>query len=242
MTPENSEETNSDSEMMSEEMDTPTKKVSANKTQKSKKRDGSKNKKKMGSKTQKKTSQKKTKTTGPKKGGGNQKAARYFKMLNPKTGESSGRYTGDTPKQAASKGFTKMVQRMNSDGKKIPHQSTIYLRESTRNSSRKIYGYVATRQKLPVPQKLKITDKVTGEKKVIIYYYRNKIHKVSVPELIGGYRVTKQQKKKVTKKNTESGKSKSKTDNKNKTITKKTLSKKKSDNSKSKTVSAKVSR
>lgn len=120
------------------------------------------------------------------KEGGEQKE-RYFKLIDAKTGGSYGRYTGDTPKQAASKGYTKMLQKLKSEGKQPPKQATIiYLRESTRGSARKIYGYEASRQKLPEPQELVITDKETGEEKTIVYHYRNRIKKVPVPEQIGG--------------------------------------------------------
>ena len=121
---------------------------------------------------------------------------RYFKLINPKTGKSYGRYTGDTPKQAASKGFTKMLQKLKNDGKSTPKQSTtIYLRESTRGSARKVYGYEASRLKLPSPQELVITDKETGEEKTIVYHFRNKIKKVPVPEMIGGAKTARSAKK-----------------------------------------------
>jgi hypothetical protein len=125
---------------------------------------------------------------------------RYFKLIDAKTGKSYGRYTGDTPKQAASKGFTKMLQKLKSDGKHPPKQSTIYLRESTRGSARKIYGYEAFRQKLPEPQPLVITDKETGQEKTIIYHFRNKIKKVAVPDQIGGAKTSRTNKKSSTSK------------------------------------------
>ena len=112
----------------------------------------------------------------------NQSKKRYFKVIDPVTGTASGRYTGDTPKQAASKGYTKMLQELKREGKKEPKQSTIYLRESTRGSARKVYGYEAKREKLAEPQELCIIDRITGQEKTITYEYRNKIHKVPVPE------------------------------------------------------------
>ena len=126
-----------------------------------------------------------------KKGRGSKKGVdkgkkRFFKIIDAKTGASCGRYTGETPKQAASKGFTKLHQKMKEEGKAPPKQTIIYLRESTRNSARKIYGYEAFRQKLKEPQKLTITDKNTGEEKEIVYRFRNKIKKVAVPDQIGG--------------------------------------------------------
>jgi len=130
-------------------------------------------------------------------------------LIDAKTGRSYGRYTGDTPKQAASKGFTKMLQKLKSEGKNPPKQSTIYLRESTRGSARKVYGYEASRQKLPEPQQLEIKDKETGETKVIVYHFRNKIKKVPVPEQIGGAKSARSAKKNsVSKKGSNAGGSK----------------------------------
>lgn len=62
---------------------------------------------------------------------------RYFKLIN-EDGSTKGRYTGETPKQAASKGYTKMLQQMKKDGEKIPKHSIIYLRESTRGSQKNL--------------------------------------------------------------------------------------------------------
>jgi hypothetical protein len=111
-----------------------------------------------------------------------QNRERYFKIIDPETGESYGRYTGDTPKQAASKGYTKLLQRFRMKGRVPPKKSIIYLRESTRGSPKKLYGYSAMRQKLSEPQKLEIVDKKTGNHKVIVYRFRNKIKKVPVPK------------------------------------------------------------
>ena len=110
---------------------------------------------------------------------------RYFKMID-EAGHTIGRYTGDTPKQAGSKAFTKMVQRANKEGKKLPKTSSIYLRESTRQSNRKTYGYSASRRKLDEPQQLEIQDGETGETKQITYYYRNDVKKIAVPEHMQG--------------------------------------------------------
>jgi hypothetical protein len=152
---------------------------------------------------------------------------RYFKLIDPKTNKSYGRYTGDTPKQAASKGFTKMLQKLKQNNKTPPKQSTIYLRESTRGSARKVYGYEASRQKLDAPQELKITDKETGEEKTIVYHFRNKIKKVQVPEQIGGAKVSRSSKKSTPKgsKKASNGKTTNKkdTNTKSKTTNKKSV-------------------
>jgi len=146
-------------------------------------------------------SSKSTKKSGSKKtmkAGGVRKGDRYFKLIDAKTLKSYGRYTGETPKQAASKGFTKLLQKFKEQKKNPPKEMTIYLRESTRGSNRKVYGYSAIRQKLDEPQELEIKDKETGEVKTITYQYRNKIKKVAVPEQIGG--AVKRPAKKVAKK------------------------------------------
>jgi len=159
---------------------------------------GGKKSTKSGSKTAKgkksaKSGSKKAPTRTPREG--REGRDRYFKLINSE-GETYGRYTGDTPKQAASKGFTKMVQKMKSTGETIPKKMKIYLRESTRGSLRKIYGYEAARLKLPQPQKLEIKDKETGKKKVITYKYRNKIKKIQVDyEQFGGMVKAKSSKK-----------------------------------------------
>ena len=121
----------------------------------------------------------------------------YFKMINQDDGTFYGRYTGDTPKQAASKGYTKMLRKMKADGLKPPKKSIIFLRESTRGKARKIYGYEAWTQKLPEPQIVELKDKKTGEVyKTIVHNYRNKAKKVPVPDQIGGCRVVKIKRKK----------------------------------------------
>lgn len=148
-----------------------------------------------------------TKSKGKKK---NKEGERFFKLIDPKTGKSHGRYTGETPKQAASKGYTKLVQKLKAKKKPIPKQTTIYLRESTRNGNKKIYGYQASRIKLDEPQLLEIKDKITGKMKPITYHYRNKIKKVPVPDQIGGILVKnliKKSQKSKTSKNTKSSSS-----------------------------------
>lgn len=154
------------------------------------KQDGGAKKKagKASSKTVKKTAKKAPANKGAKKAAPKAKKAgseRYFKLMN-KDGTTYGRYVGDTPKQAASKGYTKFLQKLKVDKKKIPGETIIYLRESTRGSNRKVYGYSASRVKLDEPQELNILDKVTGETKKIVYNYRNRIKKVAVPEQLGG--------------------------------------------------------
>lgn len=138
-----------------------------------------------------KTAKPKAKSTKTGKVSKSGEKVRYFKRIDQKTLESHGRYTGVTPKQAASKGFTKMVQQYKKKGRAVPPNLTIFLRESTRGSSGKVYGYTAERQKLDSPQELVIADKVTGQDKKITYEYRNKIRKGEIPEQIGGMKKKK---------------------------------------------------
>ena len=137
--------------------------------------------------TKHKTSKSKSKTSKSKgKKGGAKK--RYFKMIDPSSGSTIGRYTGDTPKQAASKGYTKMIHRDKKAGKRTPSgtRTKIYLRESTRNSNQKTYGYEAIRKKLKDPEEVEIKDDETDEVKKIVYRYRNEIKKIAVPEAMQG--------------------------------------------------------
>lgn len=131
-------------------------------------------------------------------GKGDESRDRYFKLIDAKTGRSFGRYTGGTPKQAASKGFTKMIHKIKAEGGALPKNGTmkIYLRESTRGSPRKVYAYEATRKQLTEPQKIEIEGS-DGKKKVITYRYRNVIHKVSapLPNQLGGLKTSRSNKK-----------------------------------------------
>lgn len=180
---------------------------------------------------------KKTKKAKKQKGGASKKQPskkvkrtgdRYFKVIDEKSGKTFGRYTGETPKQAASKSFTKLLQKMKESGKGAPKNVKIFLRESTRGSNRKVYGYTASRVKLSEPQELKIVDKETGDEKTITYNYRNKIHKIPVPDQVGGA------KKKKSGSKTSKPKSKGSKGKGKKSATKKPATKKPSSTKKSK--------
>ncbi len=167
---------------------------------------------------------------------------RYFKIVN-EDGSSHGRYTGDTPKQAASKGYTKMIHKMKKSGEKLPKRSIIYLRESTRGSPKKIYGYEATRQKLDKPQELKIANSGTGESKTIKYKYRNKIKKVQVDmEQFGGVSKNNKSKKNVKKSESKKESTSNATKKKSKKKSKKTSNKKNHSGSKKDSAKAESTR
>uniref|UniRef100_A0A6C0C9C2 HMG box domain-containing protein n=1 Tax=viral metagenome TaxID=1070528 RepID=A0A6C0C9C2_9ZZZZ len=102
---------------------------------------------------------------------------RYFKMIDPKTLVSCGRYKCSSPKQAASKGFTKLAQKYKKNGESVPENLIIYLREMTRGSSGKIYGYTVQRQKLDRPCSIQIGDRT------VCYEYKNKVTKINNNDL-----------------------------------------------------------
>lgn len=112
------------------------------------------------------------------------KKKRNFKRIDPKTGENIGRYIGATPKQAASKSYTRYVMTAIKLGKRVPKKTDIFIRESTIPSQKKIYAYHAKRIKLDEPQVIQIRDKAKGTEKIVTYKYRNVITKIEVPAKI----------------------------------------------------------
>jgi hypothetical protein len=116
-------------------------------------------------------------------------------------GSASGRYISNTPRSAASKGLTQYLRKLKKEGKKIPPQTKMYLSETTLNSKKRLYAYVAKREPLPEPQTVPVPDIKTGEQKHIVYNFRNKITKDrsgNIPEILLSSR--KRPAKKVTKK------------------------------------------
>ena len=59
----------------------------------------------------------------------NPNTIRYFKMIDPVTGQASGRFTGYTAKQAASKIFTKMLQKCKIDNNQL-HPNLLFICEN----------------------------------------------------------------------------------------------------------------
>lgn len=111
---------------------------------------------------------------------------RYFKIVGT-DGQMTGRYSGSTPKQAASKAFTKVLQQnqMITDGNdrdSCIETTKIILRESTRGSNRKMYAYTASRIKLSEPNRMEIRDVHSGKSTYIEYDYQNKVKEIPVPE------------------------------------------------------------
>jgi len=152
-----------------------------------------------------------SKTAAPKKAAPKKakdgKKIRYFKLVEENTKKSFGRYVGGTPKQAASKGYTKLVKKYKTTGKSVPKSMVIYMRESTRGGSGKMYAYTASQEKIksdPVPIKDKETGKPIlnkdGTPKLIKYEHRNQIRRAVIPDEMAGGASKKKSKAKVSKK------------------------------------------
>lgn len=95
--------------------------------------------------------------------------------------QTIGTFTGETPKQAASKAFTALMGKTE-DESLAESGMKIYLKEIAPDGNKKIYGYDAKRKKLDYPIEVTTVDKKSGEKKVITYQYENQIKKIAVPE------------------------------------------------------------
>ena len=67
---------------------------------------------------------------------------RIFKSLDSETGETTGRYTGQTPKEAARNYYRSIINELEKCGKKPPSILYMYLKEKMQDGS-KCYGYVA---------------------------------------------------------------------------------------------------
>lgn len=99
---------------------------------------------------------------------------RFFKHVDT-DGRSFGTFSGMTPRQAASKAFTKLVIQKKKTGTEIENETPVVMQDDRD----RIYGYVASRTKLDPPHELSIIDNTTGDvKKKITYCYRNQIKKI----------------------------------------------------------------
>ncbi|CAH6421070.1 Hypothetical protein MVR_LOCUS259 [uncultured virus] len=88
---------------------------------------------------------------------------RFFKVLDPHTGELRGRYTGSTPKQAAAKAASQLFHQYGNESFRFAIQ------ESSRGCDKKQYAYEA--QRIPLTQ----SHTVTIGDQTVTYLYRNQI-------------------------------------------------------------------
>lgn len=95
--------------------------------------------------------------------------------------EFCSRITGHTPKQAASKALTLIVNQKKQTGGKTPKGKIIFtIKETTRGSKGKEYMYQGEKVKLKQPTTYKIRSP-NGDYKEIINRYRNVIEKYQEP-------------------------------------------------------------
>ena len=106
------------------------------------------------------------------------KSTRSFKVKLPGTETYEGRFTGDTPYQAANKALSKYYRLNGPDAENV----LFSIRESTRGSKRLVYHYNGSRAKLDVPVEYAITS-VSGESKVITKNFKNRLVKVKKAQL-----------------------------------------------------------
>lgn len=96
---------------------------------------------------------------------------RFFKIIDSNTGLSQGRFTGATPKQAASKCATKLFMQNKHKGINV-NNIKLCIRESTRGCSRKYHFYEVVRVKLQHPQVIHMGPQT------IVYKFKNTVHKI----------------------------------------------------------------
>ena len=103
---------------------------------------------------------------------------RFFKLID-ENDDSTGRFSGNKPKQAANKALTAIIKKMNatnSDVDSIGMSITFKIKECTRGSKHKEYTYTGFRQKLEEP--MRVTIGSGDEKKIIEYKFSNKVKKL----------------------------------------------------------------
>ncbi len=99
---------------------------------------------------------------------------RYFKLcLN---GSYHGRFSGNTPLEAATKAFTKIMQENNQN---TEIETIIEIKESTRGSNHQTYKFNAKRIKLDVPLEYTIRDAETGNDEILTYNYKNHLEEIN---------------------------------------------------------------
>ena len=84
-----------------------------------------------------------------------------------------GRYTGDSPYQAANKALSELIRKKKSSGESALGKINFTLIESTKGSKHKQHDYVGKRVKLSVPITYKTKDGIEVTKK-----YKNELKKL----------------------------------------------------------------
>jgi hypothetical protein len=103
--------------------------------------------------------------------------SRSFKVKEDIDEKSYGRYTGESPYQAANKALSELIRKRNKDGKGTGGKINFTLIESTKGSKHREHEYVGKRLKLKTPITYETKDGVTVVKK-----YKNELRKVKKSE------------------------------------------------------------
>lgn len=112
-------------------------------------------------------------TTTEQQVGGNKKSTRSFKVQLVGEEAAHGRYSGNSPYQAANKAFSEIVRNRVRNNQTVEEEITFKLIESTKGSAKKTYNYVGKRIKLDNP----VTYQVAGGQ-TIQKVYKNQLRKI----------------------------------------------------------------
>ena len=107
--------------------------------------------------------------------GGKESKKRTFK-IKLEDEKFCSRITGNTPKQAASKALTLLINQRKSQGKQVKGKVIFTIKETTRGSKGKEYSYQGEKIKLKQPTTYQIKS-ANGEVKEIVNKFKNVIEK-----------------------------------------------------------------
>ena len=92
--------------------------------------------------------------------------SRSFKVKEEGDDKAYGRYTGESPYQAANKALSELIRKKNKDGKATNTKIQFTLIESTKGSKHREHQYTGKRLKLKSPIEYQTKDGVTVTKKI----------------------------------------------------------------------------
>ena len=101
------------------------------------------------------------------------KKTRSFKVKELEDEKAFGRYTGDSPYQAANKALSEIIRKRVKDGKSASTKISFTLIESTKGSKHREHQYTGKREKLKEPIEYKTKDGV-----VVTKNFKNQLKKV----------------------------------------------------------------
>jgi len=99
--------------------------------------------------------------------------SRSFKVKEDADSKSYGRYTGESPYQAANKALSELIRKRNKEGKNTTSKISFTLIESTKGSKHREHQYIGKRLKLKTPITYETKDGITVVKK-----YKNELRKI----------------------------------------------------------------